>query len=96
MRLVGYAFIAVTVILYIRTIRTIWHLVDESKRLGTGVRFNRWWWTPAWKVHREAYPASPLRRQIATRLLLTWGAGALATACIAYAEIHASGGWRTR
>ena len=96
MRLVGYAFIAVTVILYIWTIRTMWHLVDESKRLESGVRFNRWFWTPAWNVHREAYPASLLRQQIVTRFLLAWGVAALAVACIAYADLHTSGGWRTR
>lgn len=96
MRFAGFALFAVTAILYIWTVRTIWHLVDESKRLGSGVRFNRWRWTPAWKVHRKAYPASPLRRQIVIRFLLTCGVGALAVASIAYADILASGGWPTR
>ena len=95
MRFAGFALFAVTAILYIWTVRTIWHLVDESKRLGSGVRFNRWRWTPAWKVHKEAYPTSPLRRQIVIRFLLTWGIGALALAFIAYADVHA-GGWPTR
>ena len=93
MKFAGFALFAVAAVLYIWTVRTIWHLVNESKRLGSGVRFNRWRWTPAWKVHRAAYPASALRRQIVIGFLLTWGVGVLALACIAYADIHASGGW---
>jgi len=96
MRFAGFSLFAVTAILYILTVRKIWHLVDESKRLDSRVRFNRWRWTPAWKVHREAYPASPLRRQIVIRFLLTWVVGAVALACVAYADIHASGGWPIR
>jgi hypothetical protein len=50
-----YALFAAVAYFYIWTVRTIWQLVDESKRTGTVVRFNRWKWTPAWKVHRTAY-----------------------------------------
>ena len=35
-------------------------------------RFNRFWWMPAWKVHRRAFPKSSLRRQIVTRFAITF------------------------
>ncbi len=90
-----YALFAATAAFYIWTVRTIWRLVDESKPLGSGIRFNRWRWTPAWKVHRASYPESPLRKQIIIRFLLTWAFGILALACKVYADIHSSG-WPRR
>jgi hypothetical protein len=82
------ALFAVAAVLYIWTVRTIWQLVNESKRIDSGVRFNLWRWTPAWKVHRTAYPESALRKQIVTRGLLTCGFGLLAFACKVYAVIQ--------
>lgn len=90
-----YALFAAVAYFYIWTVRTIWQLVDESKRTGTVVRFNRWKWTPAWKVHRTAYPESGLRRQIVIRVFLTCGFGILAFVCMIYADIHSSG-WPSR
>ena len=95
MSFVGLALFSVAAVFYIWTVRTIWQLVDESKLLASGVRFNRWSWTPAWKVHRAAYPESTLRRRIVIRTLLTCGFGILAFACMVYADIHSSG-WPPR
>jgi hypothetical protein len=90
MKIAGYILFALAVAFYIWTVRTIWQLVREANNLGTGVRFSRWRWTPAWKVHRAANPSSPLRRRIIVRFLLTWATGVLAMLCIAYATVHSS------
>jgi hypothetical protein len=95
MKAAGFALFSLTAIVYVWTVRTIWQLVDQANRLESGRRFNRFWWTPAWKVHKAAFPASPLRRKIVARFLITWGLGALALACFVYAEIHAAG-WPVR
>lgn len=95
MKIAGFILFALTLALYVWTVRAIWQLVSETNNLGTGVRFSRWWWTGAWKVHRAANPSSPLRRRIVTRFLLTWVMGILAMLCIAYATVN-SAGWPVR
>ena len=52
MKIAGFILFALALTLYVWTVRAIWQLVSETNNLGTGVRFSRWWWTPAWKVHR--------------------------------------------
>jgi ABC-type phosphate transport system permease subunit len=88
MKTVGYLLFLVAAIFYVRTIKAIWQLVDESQKLKTRQRFNRFWWTPAWKVHREAYPESLLRRQIVTRFVITFLCMILAIAVLGYATIY--------
>jgi len=85
------ALFSVAAVYYIWTVRAIWQMVNESKWLDSGVRFNLFWWTPAWKVHRTAYPESLLRKQIVTRGLLTCSFGVLAFGCKVYAVIDSSG-----
>jgi hypothetical protein len=81
-------FFAITMFFYVRTLRAIWRLVAESKLLESGVRFNRFYWTPAWKVHRIGYPKSPVRRQIVTGFLFTWTFMMVALVFLVYSQTH--------
>jgi len=85
MRVVGYLLAALSLYSYATTVHAIWRLVAETKQLNTGVHFNRFWWTPAWRLHRNAYPESNLRRQIVTRFTLTFALMVAAMGCIAIA-----------
>lgn len=89
MKVVGCLLFLVALIFYFMTWREIWRLVDESRTLVPSVRFNRFWWTPAWKVHRTAYPERLVRRRIILSFLMTFGAMILAMACIGYSLTHA-------
>lgn len=90
MGIVGYLLFALALFFYVTTVKAIWRLVSESKAIGVAPRnsFNRFWWMPAWKVHREAFPESYLRRQIIIRFALTWVLMIVAVACIALPMIQ--------
>jgi hypothetical protein len=90
MKIGFYICFGITLVFYVRTVQAIWRLVAESRLLEPEARFNRFWWTPAWKVHRIGYPESPVRRKIVIRFLLTFGFMIVAMACLAYSEIHAT------
>jgi hypothetical protein len=90
MKIGCYFFFAIALFFYVRTVRTIWRLVAESRLLESGVRFNRFNWTPAWKVHRIGYPESPVRRRIVTGFLFTWAFMIVAMLCLVYSGIHSS------
>jgi hypothetical protein len=57
---------------YIKMLFAIRQLVNETRLLHSGVRFNMLWWMPAWKVHRVAYPNSRLRKEIVALYSLTF------------------------
>jgi hypothetical protein len=82
MRILEYVLFTLAFVCYGATVRSIWRLVIESNALASAGRFNRFWWVPAWKIHRKAYPASALRRQIIARFALTFALMATATACL--------------
>lgn len=73
MRVVGFGLILLALVSYVSTVRAIWTLVRESRRVEPAARLGLFWWLPAWRVHRQAYPASRLRKQIVTRFGLTFG-----------------------
>jgi hypothetical protein len=83
LKIAGYMMFLFAFVSYARLILTIRRLVAESRQIGSNTRFNWFWWTPAWKVHRVAYPASLVRRQIAAGFLLTFVLMAAGMACIA-------------
>jgi len=87
MKILGYILFALAFFSYGATISSIWRLVAESRSTKTSVNFNRFWWTPAWKVHRTAYPESPLRKQIVVRFITTFTLMMAAMACIAVAMV---------
>jgi hypothetical protein len=90
MKIGFYFFFAIALFFYVRTVQTIWMLVTESKRLESGVRFNRFNWTPAWRVHRIGYPESPVRRQIVIRSLFTIAFMIVAVVCRVYSVFTSS------
>jgi len=90
MRIASYIGFVIALCFYVKWIQAIWKLVAESKPLESAVRFNRFNWTPALKVHRGGYPDSPLRRQIVTYFLLTSVIMIAAMACLAYSTFHPS------
>jgi hypothetical protein len=88
MKIGCYFFFAIAAFFYVITVRAIWKLVAESKLLESEVRFNRFNWTPAWKVHRIGYPDSFLRRQIVFGSLFTWAFMIVAMVFLAYSQFH--------
>jgi hypothetical protein len=88
MKIGFYFFFAISAFFFVRTIRAIWRLVAESKILESKVRFNRFNWTPALKVHRIVYPESPVRRQIFTGFLITWAFMIVALVFLVYSQTH--------
>ena len=90
MKIGFYFFFAIALFFYVRTVQTIWMLLTENKRLESGVRFNCFYWTPAWRVHRIGYPESPVRRQIVTLFLFTIAFMIVAVVCRAYSVFPSS------
>ncbi len=88
MKIGFYFFFAIAAFFYVRTLRVIWKLVAESRLIESGVRFNFFNWTPAWKVHRIGYPESPVRRQIVTGFLITWTFMIVALVFLVYSQTH--------
>ncbi|RZU35635.1 hypothetical protein [Edaphobacter modestus] len=93
MKIAGYILFLFAFGSYARLILTIRQLVTESRQLRTETRFNWFWWIPALKVHRVAYPTSPVRRRIVTGFLLTFVLMAAGLACIGV-EVMRTGGVR--
>jgi ABC-type phosphate transport system permease subunit len=87
MKIAGYILFVFAFFSYGATISSIWRLVAETRNTKTSVNFNRFWWTPAWKVHRNAYPESSVRKQIVMRFITTFTLMIAAMACIAIAMV---------
>jgi hypothetical protein len=88
MTIIGYVLMALAFLAYGTIIKAVFRLVAETRQLNSGVRFNRFWWTPAWKVHRGAYPMSPVRNQIIVRFLVTFALMLAGMACIAFSLVR--------
>jgi hypothetical protein len=71
MKVAGYMLFAVALLFYVAIVRSIRRLISEVRQLNTGVRFNRFWWPLALKAHRNAYPASNVRKRIVVGFPLT-------------------------
>ncbi len=56
MTVMGYILFALALVCYVATVKAIWILVSESNGVEPQRDFNRFWWMPAWKVHRRAFP----------------------------------------
>ena len=82
MTVIGYVLFTLALVSYGATVKAIWTLVGESKRVESEKRFNRFWWLPAWRIHRKVYPDSSLRRQIVTRFALTFALVVISTTCV--------------
>ena len=90
MRVLAYCIFVIAFFSYGKTVQAIWQLVAETRALNSGVQFNRFWWMPAWKVHRAAYSASPLRRSFVIRFAITFALLVVSMACIALSILHNS------
>jgi hypothetical protein len=88
LKITGYVLFALAFIFYATILQAVWQLVNESRRVRPDLRFSRFWWLPAWKVHRISYPTSNIRKQIVIRFILTFAFLAAATACLGYAMFH--------
>jgi hypothetical protein len=89
MTIIGYVLMALGFVAYGSILRAIFRLVAETRQLNSDARFNRFWWTPAWKIHRAAYPLSRIRKQIVVLFLLTFILVCAGTACIAINFVRA-------
>ena len=90
MSLITYVLFGLAFACYVATVRSIWKLVAESRREFPEGRFNRFWWIPAWRVHRRLFPGSPLRRKIVVRFGLTFALLLIATANMAMGILQRS------
>jgi hypothetical protein len=90
MTIIGYLLVGLAFLSYGTIMQAVFSLVAEARRLNSGVRFNRLWWTPAWKIHRAAYPTSPARKQIVLRFLLTFALMFAGMTCLAMNIVHGS------
>jgi hypothetical protein len=75
---------------YALTVKSVWQLVAECREVAPDGRFNRFWWTPAWKIHRRSFPNSSLRRQILLLFSSTFLLLLIATACMGMGIIQRS------
>ena len=87
MSIAFYGLFLVALVFYVQTWRSIKRLVTEARQTGNTARFNLLWWTPARRVHREAYPASPVRKQILLNFSLAFVFLLAAMACVAVADL---------
>lgn len=81
-------FFAIAVFFYVKAWRAIIELVSQARLAKPSRKFYRFWWTPAWRVHKRAYPTSKIRRQIVLNFALTFGCMLIAMVCLAYTELH--------
>jgi len=72
MAVASYLLFALAFASYFALVKAILGLVADSKKMGSGVSFNRFWWLPSWKVHLTAFPGSCLRRRIVFLYCLTF------------------------
>ena len=73
---------------YAITWKAIFRLIGEARQIGSEVRFNRFWWLPAWRVHKTAYPDSSTRRQIVVSFAMTFLLMIVAMGCLAYLTLQ--------
>ncbi len=88
MKIAGYILMVFALVSYGMIIRAVFSLVDETRALNSGVWFNRFWWMPALRVHRIAFPASSSRKRIAFRFVLTFVLMLAGMACISLAIVR--------
>ncbi len=88
MKIGAFVLMTLTFVLYCLVVKAIWQLVSETRASGSTARFNRFWWLPAWKVHRAVFPESPLRRRIVRLCGLCYLVMCAAFVCFVSAELH--------
>ncbi|NYF89081.1 ABC-type phosphate transport system permease subunit [Edaphobacter lichenicola] len=86
----GYILFMAAFVVYAMIWQAIWQLVSENRQAYPDKRFGRFWWAPAWRVHRNSYPSSNLRRQIVMLFMLTFALLCAAMVCIGYSMLHAT------
>jgi len=87
LKIIGYIFFIVAMASYIKSLSSIFQLVQESRKVQPEAKISRLRWLPAWKIHRSYYPLSKLRRSIVFRFLSTFLLMIAAMACITYSQI---------
>ena len=68
----GFVLFAVGTVFYVRSMRTIWRLVDECRADEPSQPFSKFFWISAWRHHKRRFPENQLRRQIVYAVALTW------------------------
>jgi ABC-type phosphate transport system permease subunit len=84
-KITGYVLFMVALVFYAAIWMAIWQLVSESRQATSDKHLGRFWWLPAWRVHKVSYPGSDLRQKIVMRFILTFALLSAAMACIGYA-----------
>jgi ABC-type phosphate transport system permease subunit len=87
-KIAGYVLFMVAFVFYAAIWLAIWQLVSESRQASPDKHFGRFWWLPAWRFHKNSYPASHLRRKIVFRFILTFAVLSAAMACVGYSALH--------
>ena len=71
-------FFSVAWVFYLLTWKYIGQLVHEVNRDPANRRVSFWRWHKGWRIHRELFPASPVRLRLLTCLAATVGLSLIA------------------
>jgi len=72
MTFAGFLVFAIGVMCYFSTWKSIRQLVVEANTISPNTSYSWFWWMPALKPHKKAYPSSSLRRTIALKYVLSF------------------------
>jgi uncharacterized membrane protein len=75
---------SVALVFYILAWKYIVQMMHEVNANAIGKRVSLWRWEKGWKIHKQSFPASPVRLRVATCIALTACLGLIAF-CI---EVH--------
>jgi hypothetical protein len=89
MTITGYVLFMVAFVYYAAIWFLIWQLVSKSRQVSPDKHFSRLCWLPAWRVHRNNFPASNLRRKVVMRFVMTFALLIAAMACVGYSMLRA-------
>jgi hypothetical protein len=88
MRILAICFWVLALVSYLSTVRALRTLVREARQHSPTARLTFIWWIPAWKIHREACPASTLRNGIVARFAITFLMMLVGIVCLAVDVVH--------
>jgi hypothetical protein len=75
---------SVALVFYVLAWKYIIQMVREVNANAIGKRVSLWRWQKGWKIHKQSFPASPVRLRLAASIVLTACLGLVAF-CI---EVH--------
>jgi hypothetical protein len=69
---------SIALVFYVLTWKYILQMVREVNTNAIGNKVSIWRWQKGWRIHKQAFPASPVRQRLAACITLTAGLGLVA------------------